>query len=117
MWGIPSTSATYSIAFCGSQPPDCSCARHSSGITAEACRPSGYFAICCLAQARFSAVKANSFGWTSAGARRRTDMRDRPRLLDRLAVARRDGRRFGRLDGVAEEELVLLLQQDDRPTG
>src|SRR5579875_1531011 len=41
-------------------------------MTAEACRPSGYLAICCFAQARFSAVKTKLFGWISAGARRRT---------------------------------------------
>ena len=34
----------------------------TSEITAEFCRPSGYFAICCFAQAAFSAVKANSLG-------------------------------------------------------
>jgi hypothetical protein len=31
-------SATYSIAFCGVQPPACSCARQSSGMTADAFR-------------------------------------------------------------------------------
>src|SRR5215469_8013651 len=110
---MPSRSATYSIAFCDVQPPACSCARHNSGITAEACRPSGYFAICCLAQARFSAVKENSFGWTSAGARRRTDIWYPCGLeasLHRLAVARGDGRRVRRLGHEAEVELLLLLQ-------
>src|SRR4051812_38027642 len=71
---MPSMSATCSIAFCGTQPPDCSCARHNSGITAEAWRPSGYLAICALAHFTFSAVKAKSLGWTSAEARRRTDI-------------------------------------------
>ena len=45
-----------------SQPPHCSWARQSRGMIADSCRPSGYFAICCFAQARFSAVKENSFG-------------------------------------------------------
>src|SRR5258708_36063701 len=67
------SSATCSIALRDVQPPACSCARHSSGITAEAWRPSGYFASCCFAQARFSAVKENSFGCNSVEARRRTD--------------------------------------------
>ena len=38
--------ATASIAFCGSQPPFCSCAFHRSAITAEASRPGGYLPIC-----------------------------------------------------------------------
>src|SRR5215468_4388564 len=71
---MPSRSATYSIALRGSQPPDCSWVRHRIGITAEACRPSGYLAICCFAQARFSAVKAKLVGCCSGGARRRTDI-------------------------------------------
>src|SRR5215203_3229217 len=79
---MPSLSATASIAFCGSQPPACSCARHNSGITADACRPAGYFWISRAAQFSLSAVKANSWGWTSAEARRRLDMD----LLDSTAA-------------------------------
>src|SRR6476620_10653215 len=43
-------------------------------MTAEAWRPAGYFAICCLANARFSSVNAKLAGWTSFGANRRTDI-------------------------------------------
>src|SRR5580693_9221126 len=67
---MPSNSAVASIAFCGSQPPDCSCARHSTGITADCWRPSGYLAICAFAQAKFSGVKEKLGGCFSA--RRRT---------------------------------------------
>jgi hypothetical protein len=42
--------------------PSCSCARHSSGMIALACRPSGYLVICASAQARFSGVKAKLSG-------------------------------------------------------
>src|SRR5215475_10521350 len=76
---MPSSSATYSIALRDVQPPACSWARHRSGITAEACRPSGYLVICCFAQARFSGVKAKVSGCCSGGARRRTDINDLPR--------------------------------------
>src|SRR5947209_6450736 len=62
------------IAASETQPPLCSCARHMIAITAEACRPGGYFCICCLAQARFSSVKAKLAGCSSFGARRRTDI-------------------------------------------
>ena len=50
------------MAGSGSQPPCCSCARHSSGMTAEACLPGGYLAIVALAQAAFSGVKAKLAG-------------------------------------------------------
>src|SRR5262249_14603840 len=56
------------------QPPACSWARHRIGITAEACRPTGYFSISRFAQARFSGVKAKLAGCWSGGARRRTDI-------------------------------------------
>src|SRR6516225_1412113 len=74
MKGRSSIAATSSIALRGVQPPACSCAFHSNGMTAEACRPGGYLAIWLLAQSVFSAVKAKSFGWMGSGARRRTDM-------------------------------------------
>src|SRR5262245_27763621 len=41
-------------------------------MIADCWRPSGYFSICFFAQAVFSAVKENSFGCSSGGARRRT---------------------------------------------
>src|SRR6266446_10952356 len=72
---MSSISATCSIAARDVQPPDCSWARHRIGITAEACRPSGYLAISRFAQARFSGVKAKLAGCSSGGARRRTDIR------------------------------------------
>src|ERR1700674_2960265 len=101
MRGMASMSATYSIAFCGTQPPACCWARHRTGITAEASRPCGYLAISRFVQARFSAVKANSFGWIAASARRRTDItmvQAMPRP-ERLSPAgrvrcRRQGARF-----------------------
>src|ERR1700710_614373 len=62
------------IAASETQPPLCSCTRHMIAITAEACRPGGYFSICFLAQARFSSVKAKLAGCSSFGARRRTDI-------------------------------------------
>src|SRR6266849_7444765 len=71
---MPSNSATYSIALRDVQPPACSWARHRIGITAEACRPSGYFAISRFAQSRFSGVNAKLAGCWSGGARRRTDI-------------------------------------------
>src|SRR3989442_9772169 len=72
MCAMPRRSATWRIAASGTQPPACSWARHSSGITAEACRPSGYLAICPFAHSRFSAVKAKSLGCRCGSARRRT---------------------------------------------
>src|SRR5262245_20689916 len=72
---MSSIPATCSIAARGVQPPDCSWARHRIGITAEACRPSGYLAISRFAQARFSGVNAKLAGCCSGGARRRTDIR------------------------------------------
>ena len=57
-----SFAATASIAFCGSQPPFCSWARHRSAITAEASRPGGYLAICSSANASFSGVNAKILG-------------------------------------------------------
>ncbi len=55
-------SATTRIAASEIQPLACSCARQRIGITADACRPSGYFAICPFAQARFSSLKAKLAG-------------------------------------------------------
>src|ERR1700752_5033070 len=81
---MPRNSATCSIAFCGSQPPDCSWARHRSGMIADTWRPGGYLAICAFAQARFSAVNAKLSGCSSA--RRRTAM------SGRLSVGRRQRR-------------------------
>src|SRR5436305_4538893 len=72
---MSSRSATARIAASETQPSCCSCTRHRIGITAEACRPGGNFAICCLAQARFSAENVKSAGCRCFGARRRTDIR------------------------------------------
>jgi hypothetical protein len=69
---MSSISPTARSAGSGSQPPACSCARHSSGITADHCLPSGNLAIWVFAQARFSSLKAKVAGWS--GSRRRTDM-------------------------------------------
>src|SRR5688572_1561233 len=88
--------------------PSWSCARIRSGITADCCRPGGYFAIVDSAQARFSGENAKPGGWISSAARRRTDMR----LLHRLAVLRFDLGRLRRLGNKAQDELVALLQQD-----
>src|SRR3954451_6818427 len=52
----------------------CSCTRHRIGITADACRPGGNFAICCLAQLRLSSLKVKLAGCSSLGAKRRTDI-------------------------------------------
>src|SRR5690348_7760557 len=71
---MPSKSATARIAASETQPSCCSCTRHRISITAEASRPSGYFAICFLAQARFSGVNVKFAGCSSFGARRRTDI-------------------------------------------
>src|SRR5262245_33665761 len=85
---MPSMSATARIAASETQPPACSCARHRIGITAEACRPSGYFAICAFAQVRFSAVNAKLPGCSSFGARRRTDI-DAPSVAAHRLVRER----------------------------
>ena len=69
---MPSMSATTRMAGSGSQPSCCSCARHSSGMTAEACLPGGYLAMVASAQAAFSGVKAKLAGWL--GSSRRTAM-------------------------------------------
>src|SRR5436305_2086235 len=71
---MPSISETTRIAASGSQPPFCSWARHNNGMIADCWRPAGYFVICCFAHAAFSAVKENSFGCWSGGARRRLAM-------------------------------------------
>src|SRR6478752_10183495 len=71
---MSSMSAMTRIAASETQPSCCSCARQRMAMTAEAWRPAGYFAICCLAKARFSSVNAKLAGWTSFGANRRTDM-------------------------------------------
>src|SRR5665213_1453364 len=71
---MSSRSATARIAASEIQPSCCSCTRHRIAIAAEACRPSGYLAICCFAQARVSAVNAKLAGCISLGARRRTDI-------------------------------------------
>src|SRR5947209_833128 len=69
-----SRSAITRIAASETQPAFCSCARHNTGMTAEAWRPAGYFAICCFTQTRFSSVNAKLAGCNSFGARRRTDI-------------------------------------------
>ena len=71
---MSSLTATASIALRGSQPPACSWARHNSGITAEACRPGGYLAICWSRKASFSGENAKLLGWISSGASLRTAM-------------------------------------------
>src|SRR3954468_14472428 len=71
---MSSRSATARIAASETQPSCCSWTRHRIGMTAEGCRPSGYLAICCFAQARLSSEKANFAGCSSFGARRRTDI-------------------------------------------
>ena len=58
---MPSIRAISSIAGLVTHP-SCSCARHSSGITADACRPSGYLAMIPFAQSRLPAVKAKFAG-------------------------------------------------------
>ncbi len=58
---MPSIRAISSIAGRDTQP-SCSCARQSSGITALACRPSGYFATCPFAHSRLAGVKAKLSG-------------------------------------------------------
>src|SRR4051794_17492443 len=71
---MSSMSATTRIAASETQPSSCSCARHRIAITAEACRPSGYFVISRFAHARFSSVNEKLAGCNSFGARRRTDI-------------------------------------------
>ena len=61
-----------SMAGLDTHPSFCCWARRSSAITADACRPSGYFLIWRSTQARFSGVKSKLSGWISA--RRRTVM-------------------------------------------
>ena len=46
------------------QPLCCACARISSGITAEACFPGGYFSMVALAHTTFSGVKLKAAGWS-----------------------------------------------------
>src|ERR1700753_442212 len=72
--GMSSSSATARMAASETQPSCCSWTRHRIAIAAEACRPSGYLAICAFAQARFSAVSSNFAGCCSFGASRRTDI-------------------------------------------
>src|SRR5579872_5440354 len=74
MWGISRRSATARIAASDTQPSCCSWTRHRIAIAAEACRPSGYLAISFFAHARFSGVNSKLAGWSSFGARRRTDI-------------------------------------------
>src|SRR3569833_1354192 len=74
MCAMPSMSATARIAASEIQPAFCSCARHRIAITADCCRPTGNFAICCFAHARFSSVKTKLSGCCSFGAKRRTDI-------------------------------------------
>src|SRR6186713_3045716 len=102
---MPSMSATCSMAFCGTHPPACSCARHNSGMTAEACLPSGYLAICPFAHFTFAAVKAKLSGWISAGARRRTD------IIDSLDGAAALGLAASQLDR-APNQLIVFLQDE-----
>src|SRR4029079_14563502 len=72
----------------GSQPPICSCARHISDSTADAWRPSGYFAIWALAHSRFSGVKAKPSGCSTA--RRRTLIRSLLLFLAAVGPSRRE---------------------------
>src|SRR5204862_3381222 len=67
MYCISRRWATARIATSDTQPSCCSCTRQRIAITAEACRPGGYFAICCFAQARFSSVNEKLAGCTSLG--------------------------------------------------
>ena len=63
------------IAASGSQPPCCSCARHSSGMIADCWRPAGYFAICFFAHASILRREGKTpSAACSGGARRRTDI-------------------------------------------
>src|SRR5580692_9559030 len=71
---MSSKSATARMAASETQPSCCSWTRHRIAIAAEAWRPSGYFAICSFAQARFSGVNVKLAGCSSLGARRRTDI-------------------------------------------
>src|SRR5882757_9520578 len=85
---MSSRSAMARIAASETQPPLCSCTRHMIAITAEACRPGGYFSICFFAQARFSSVKAKLAACCSFGARRRTDIRFKSLLRSAARGAR-----------------------------
>src|SRR5919198_6034479 len=58
------------MAGSGSHPSFCSCARQSSGITADACRPGGYLAMVSFAYARLAGVNTKVAGWF--GCSRRT---------------------------------------------
>src|SRR6476659_6717209 len=115
---MPRNSATCSIAFCGSQPPACSCARHNSGITAEACRPGGYLAICFSAHVRFSAVKENSFGCKCGSARRRLAILSQS--SGELAGERHDHVTVGTAAVAvvrhAHEDVLCALAEEDRQT-
>src|SRR6516225_7711803 len=71
---MPSRSATARIAASETHPSCCSWTRHRMAMAAEACRPSGYLAICCVAKARFSGVNVKLAGCSSLGASRRTDI-------------------------------------------
>ena len=62
MSGMSRISATFSIAGFVTQPPFCTCARRSNAITAEACRPAGYLAICFSTHFWFSGVNAKLSG-------------------------------------------------------
>src|SRR4051794_9037847 len=62
------------MALCGSQPPHCFWTSHSSGTTADICRPGGYFPTTASANAAVSGANAKLDGWTSAGAGRRRDI-------------------------------------------
>src|SRR3569623_3605584 len=74
MCAMPSMSATARSAASEIQPSCCSCSRLRIAITADCCRPSGIFAICCFAHARFSSVMTKLSGCCSFGAKRRTDI-------------------------------------------
>ena len=58
----------------GSQPPACFWACQSNGMTAEACRPAGYFATCVSTKAWLALSKVKLAGWTASGAGRRDDI-------------------------------------------
>src|SRR6185312_3907724 len=80
-------------------------------MIADCWRPSGYLASWRFAQARLSALKTKVFGWTSGGARRRTDISS----FHGLAIFGGDGRRARRLRDEAEEQPALVLQEDAGP--
>src|SRR6218665_1248093 len=70
---MSSLFATYSMAALVTQP-SCSCARISSGMTADCWRPAGYFRMVASAQTAFSSLKPNAAGCTLSSANRRTDI-------------------------------------------